>query len=292
MRLAICLLMLSTSACSGGAPGQSASPPPLKVMTYNIRYGTAKDGEHAWELRKELCASRSTLFDPDLLGLQEALGFQNEFFQQKLAGHGQLGVAREDGKAKGEHTTVYYRKARFELLEQGTFWLSETPDEAGSKSWDSSLPRIATWARLKDKAAGGRELLFLNTHFDHRGPQARLESAKRIRAFLTEKAKGLPVLVTGDFNAGPGSAPYQALLDPEEGKVALTDVFAATLGGKPEPGIATGHGWQGPRPGARIDWILCTKHFAPRESAIDQHREGTRWPSDHFPITATVAWAD
>jgi endonuclease/exonuclease/phosphatase family metal-dependent hydrolase len=253
-------------------------------MTFNVRYGTAKDGDNHWEKRRELCASRVTAFDPDLLGLQEALDFQNAFILGKLPGHAQLGVAREDGKEKGEYTTLIYRKERFDLVESGTFWLSETPDAAGSKSWDSSLPRIATWAVFRDRKAGGRELVALNTHFDHRGVQARLESARRIRAFLESKAAGRPVVVTGDFNAAPGSAPYQALAGP-----ALADVFAKL---HPDPGIATGHGFRGERPGARIDWILASPHLVPRSAAIDLHREGPLFPSDHYPITAILAWAD
>jgi endonuclease/exonuclease/phosphatase family metal-dependent hydrolase len=280
------LMVLVLASCAGQAEPASA-PPPLRVMTYNIRYGTAKDGEHAWELRRDLCVSRAAAFDPDLLGLQEALGFQNATFLEKLPGYAALGVAREDGKEKGEHTTLLYRKARFEAAEHGTFWLSETPDAAGSKSWDSSLPRIATWAVLRDLAAGGRELLVLNTHFDHRGPQARIESGRQIRAFLTSKAKGRPVVVTGDFNAGPGSEPHRALVDPREGSIPLVDVFAAL---HPEPGIATGHGYQGGRPGVRIDWILATSHFTPLEASIDRHQEGGRWPSDHFPVVARLGW--
>lgn len=100
------------------------------------------------------------------------------------------------------------------------------------------------------------------------------------------------MLITGDFNAGPGSAPIKALLEAQPGSAVLIDVLGATLAGKPETGLATGHGFQGPRPGSRIDWILCSPHFTPREAAIDQHLEGAMWPSDHFPITGVVGWAD
>jgi endonuclease/exonuclease/phosphatase family metal-dependent hydrolase len=288
MRTTTALLLLAAVSCA--APGGAPQAPPLRVMTYNIRYGTAKDGEHAWEFRKDLCVSRATAFAPDLLGLQEALGFQNAYFLEKMPGYAKLGVAREDGKEKGEHTTLVYRTSRLEPVESGTFWLSETPETAGSKSWDSSLPRIATWAVFRDLAAGGRELLALNTHFDHRGPQSRLEAAKLVRAFLATRAKGRPVVVTGDFNTGPDSPPHRALTGPLEGSIPLVDVFAATLAGKPEPKIATGHGYQGERPGARIDWILATPDLMPLDASIDLHREGTRWPSDHFPIRARLAW--
>jgi len=285
------LLLLLAASCAGPAPSPDGAPP-LRVMTFNVRYGTAKDGDNHWDKRKELCASRVTAFDPDLLGLQEALDFQNAYIMGKLQGYGQIGVAREDGKEKGEFSSLMYRKGRLEPVESGTFWLSETPDLPGSKSWDSSLPRIATWAVFRDLQAGGRELVALNTHFDHRGPTARLESAKRIRAFLTAKAKGRPVIVTGDFNSGPGSGPYKALMDPGVDALALQDVYATVYAANPEPEQGTTHGFKETPGKTRIDWILCTRPFVPKAAAIDRTREGRLFPSDHFAVTGVVAWSE
>lgn len=290
MRRLPALLLLLAASCAAPASAPKDAPP-LRVMTFNVRYGTAKDGDNHWDKRKELCASRVTLFDPDLLGLQESLDFQNAFILGKLKDFGQVGVGRDDGKDKGEFSTLMYRKERFELVESGTFWLSETPETPGSKSWDSSLPRIASWALLRDRKAGGRELVALNTHFDHRGPTARLESAKRIRSFLTAKAKGRPVVVTGDFNAGPGSAPYKALMDPGIDTLALTDVYASVYAANPEPSQGTTNAFKEAGT-TRIDWILCSKQFTPRAAAIDRHREGPLFPSDHFPVTGVIAWVD
>lgn len=291
MRNRLALLLLLGVSCSGPATAPQDAPP-LRVMTFNVRYGNAKDGDNHWDKRKELCVSRVTAFDPDLLGLQEALDFQNDYILGKLKDFGQVGVARDDGKTKGEYSTLMYRKERFDLVESGTFWLSETPDAPGSKSWDSSLPRIATWALLRDRKAGNRELLALNTHFDHRGPTARLESAKRIRAFLTPKAAGRPVVVTGDFNAGPNSGPYQALMDPGIDALSLQDVYAKVYASKPEPNEGTTHGFKETPGTTRIDWILCSPHFKPTAAAIDRHRVGLLFPSDHYPVTGVIDWAN
>jgi endonuclease/exonuclease/phosphatase family metal-dependent hydrolase len=268
------------AGCAGGA-STSLAAAPLRVMSFNVRYGTAKDEANHWDLRKDLCAGRPVAFQPDLLGLQEALHFQNAHLKAALGDdYGQIGVAREDGKDKGEFTTILYRRSRLELRESGTFWLSLTPDVAGSKSWDSLLPRIATWARFGDRAVGGRELLMVNTHFDHKGMQARLEAARLLKAFVEKEGRGGPVIVTGDFNAGPGSDPYRALV--EKGRLADTwrELHAETHG--------TAHPFTGTPVTPRIDWILCSPHFEVKEAAIDLHHEGSRWPSDHFPVAAVL----
>lgn len=261
----------------------------VRVMSFNIRHGKGKDGDNVWEKRKELCVSRITVFKPDLLGLQEALGFQNEFIAKTLTGYKQLGVGRDDGKDAGEFSTIFYKAEHFEALDSGTFWLSETPEKIGSKSWDSSLPRIATWAKLKDKA-NGKELVFINTHFDHIGKVARLEAAKLMRKFATEKGKDLPVVITGDFNTGPGSEPYKALNDKLDGAVELHDTYAEFFREKPEPSQGSFHGFK-PEPGStRIDWVLRSTHFTTKDAAIDRHREGNLYPSDHYPVWAVLEW--
>ena len=280
MRLLASIILFASSALYAGES--------LRVMSFNVRYGTAKDGENHWDKRKELCASRVTVFNPDLLGLQEALGFQNVFILGTLEGFAQLGVAREDGKEKGEHTTVMYRKARFELVASGTFWLSETPDEPGSKSWDSSLPRIATWARLKDLKNGGAELLFLNTHFDHKGNQARVEAAKVIKKFVAEKGKDLPVIITGDFNSAPGSPQYKTLVDKDDSKPEYQDSYVVVFKDKPELVEGTAHAFQEKPVTSRIDWILCSPHYSVEDAAIDRYHEGVLFPSDHFAVNAVL----
>lgn len=283
--------VFALAACGDATSERVASPTavPLKVMTFNIRYGTAKDGINHWDKRRELCASRIALVDPDLLGLQEALDFQNTYLLESLKAYTAVGVAREDGQAKGEFSTLLYRTARFTAVASGTFWLSETPEVAGSKSWDSSLPRIATWAKLRDRQAGDRELLMLNTHFDHKGPQSRKEAARLIRAFLAKQGAGLPLIVTGDFNSAPDSEPYRALHDAGSDGVTLIDAYATVYRDKPEPNQGTTNAFKEAGT-TRIDWIFGSPHFNATSAAIDRYREGPLFPSDHFAVNATLIW--
>src|SRR5262249_5662788 len=151
----------------------------VRVMSFNIRFGTAKDGDNHWDLRKELLIETIRAFDPDLLGTQETLGSQRDFIAAKLMTYDFLGVGRDDGREQGEMRARYYKRDRFENLDGGHFWLSEPPDTIGSKNWDSSLPRMVTWVKLRDRRdEKGAPILFFNTHFDHMGKTARLESAR------------------------------------------------------------------------------------------------------------------
>lgn len=122
----------------------------VRVMSYNIRYGTAQDGDNHWDKRKEFLLETIKAFDPDLLGTQETLGFQRDYLAEKLPGYAVLGGGRDDGKEQGEMAALYFKRSRFEKLDGGHFWLSETPDQPGSKSWDSALTRMATWVKLRD----------------------------------------------------------------------------------------------------------------------------------------------
>lgn len=260
----------------------------VKVMSFNVRYGTAKDGKNHWDKRKAFLAETVQAFGPDLLGTQETLGFQRDFLATNLTGYGVLGVGRDDGRAKGEMMAVYWRKGRFEKVDGGHFWLSKTPDEPGSKSWDTSLPRMATWVRLKDNR-GGRDVLFLNTHFDHLGREARLESARLIRAKIVTLGKDCSVIVTGDFNAGEGSGPYKALFGPggkDESPVLDSYRVAHPKKGEAE-GTTTGFR-AGPSKGSRIDWIAVSRDWKVIAAGIDRTAKDGRTPSDHFPVTAVL----
>jgi endonuclease/exonuclease/phosphatase family metal-dependent hydrolase len=289
--LLVTILTLNACARSGGGDGSAVvSTPALTVMTFNIRYGTAKDGDNHWDKRKELCASRVTHFNPDVLGLQEALAFQNEFILAMCPGYTAVGVAREDGMLSGEFSTLLLRTARFTIVESGTVWLSETPEVAGSKSWDSSLPRIATWARVTDKLAGDRPLLIINTHFDHKGNVARKEAAKVIRRFITSSAKDAAVIVTGDFNSVPGSEQYRTLTDLGTDGIKLHDAYADLHRANPEPNEGTAHAFKDMPVTARIDWILHSPAFSARSAVIDRHRDGMQFPSDHYAVVAILEW--
>jgi endonuclease/exonuclease/phosphatase family metal-dependent hydrolase len=286
--VAAALFGQATVAAEGSS--QSEGRADIRVMSFNIRYGTAQDGENHWDRRKEFLAETVKAFRPDLLGTQETLGFQRDFLAEKLPGYAVLGVGREDGGDKGEMTALFYRRDRFQPLNSGHFWLSETPDVVGSKSWDSSLPRMVTWVKLRDATRpDAAPLLFLNTHFDHIGKVARLESARLIRARLQTLGIGCAVVVTGDFNAGEGSEPYQALFGPSDvGGIVLADSYRiAHPERKPDEG--TFSNFKGTETGgARIDWIAVSTDWQVVSAGIDRTAREGRTPSDHFPITAVL----
>ena len=211
---------------------------------------------------------------------------QADFLAENLPGSTLVGVGRDDGKRQGEFSALMFKKARFALIDSGTFWLSETPDKIGSKSWDSSLPRIATWARLRDKADGARKICYLNTHWDHRGNQARVESAKIIRRWISEHAANSLAIVTGDLNITDDHEGYRTLATTSEAPV-LRDVFRV-LHPRQEPEEATFHNFSGKRGGRRIDFIFASPQASPIEAGIDYTNQDGRYPSDHYPVTAVL----
>lgn len=280
---AICLAHVA----AGGVWAQDASPAALRVMSFNIRYANDGDGPNRWAARRELFVDTVRQFDPDLLGTQETLASQADDLQQALAGYSFVGVGRDDGARKGEMTAVFYRTARFDLVDSGHFWLSKTPDVPGSKSWDAAITRMVTWLRLRDKSR--HEFVWFNTHFDHQGDEARLQSARILRA-RAAKLGDVPIVVTGDFNAAPATEPYDALLasDPS-GAAGLRFVDSyREVHPQAAPDEATFHDFAGTTRGARIDWILHSRHFRATAAAIDRTSRDGRYPSDHFAVTAVL----
>ncbi len=257
---------------------------PIRVMSFNIRYGTANDGKDAWPLRKDMVLQTINMFAPDLLGTQETQPDQARFMKENLTAFQYVGWARDESK-NSEECGLLVRSERFEVVASGQFWLSETPDVKFSKSWDSSLPRVVTWVLLRDRKADNREFCFANTHFDHKGETARQESAKLIRANMKELIPDHPVIVTGDFNTGEGSPSYQSLTS--DG--GLVDVFRS-IHKSPQDSEGTFHGFSGKPGKERIDWILSTAHFVATDTEIVRTNTDGRYPSDHFPVTAILKW--
>jgi endonuclease/exonuclease/phosphatase family metal-dependent hydrolase len=268
----------------------AGSAPTVKVMSFNIRYGTARDGENHWDKRKEFLVDTIKAFDPDLLGTQETLAFQRDFLAAKLPGYAVYAAGRDDGKEKGEMAALYYRKDRFAKTGGGHFWLSAAPDQPGSKGWDAALPRVVTWVKLTDrKAPQAKPILFINTHFDHMGKQARVESARLLRQQVLKLGAGCSVIVTGDFNAAEGSEPYTVLFSAQNGSDApVIDTYRAA-----HPQRAKDEGtFSGFEPGAttgpRIDWIGCSRDWSVKSAGIDRTTKDGRTPSDHYPVTAVL----
>jgi endonuclease/exonuclease/phosphatase family metal-dependent hydrolase len=185
---------------------------------------------------------------------------------------------------------VYWRKDRFEKLDAGHFWLSETSDKPGSKSWDSSLPRMATWVKLRDlKHPGAKPVLWINTHFDHIGKKARAEGAKLVRSQLEAMGQGCSLIVTGDFNSGEGSEPYTALFGKQGDRESpVVDTFRVAHPNRDKAeGTATGFKASATG-GTRIDWIGCSRDWTVRKADIDRTARDGRTPSDHFAVTAVL----
>jgi endonuclease/exonuclease/phosphatase family metal-dependent hydrolase len=265
----------------------NADPPRLRVTSFNIRYENPNDGDDSWSRRKEMVAHCIRAANPDLLGIQEGLVAQVEYLTGQLKRYRTIGVGRDDGMRIGELSAIFINSERLNVVESGTFWLSETPDKPGSRSWDSSLSRIVTWAKLSFKDHPDRSFYFLNTHWDHRGQQARLESAKLMREWMRKKAGNSPVILTGDFNCPETSAPMRTLIRGVGDDGPWTDTYRQ-LHSKVEDDEATFHGFRGTRKGSRIDFILHSPHFRTVEASIDRMNRDGRYPSDHFPVHAVL----
>ena len=290
MIVAIAAACLFVSAASSPPAPTAALPAELSVGTFNIRYATEADGANAWRHRRAMVCE--ILREGGFWGLQEVLPAQLEEILADCPQFKAIARTREKDPAEGEACPILYDHARWEAdaKEQGTFWLSTTPDVAGSKSWDSSLPRIATFARFIERtpAAGAapRAIYIFNAHFDHRGDAARLESARLLAERIARRAHPDPVVLLGDFNCGPASAPIAAILAHRD--AALRDAWRAANGDAREQG--TFNGWNDEMGGVRIDFIFASASLAVRSATIDLRKPGGRWPSDHAPVRAVLSW--
>jgi len=255
-----------------------ASAQQVKVMTYNIRLDTPVDSINQWPKRTQKVVDLIRKYDPDILGVQEAIHHQLMDLVKNLPQYDYVGVGRDDGKTKGEYSAILYKKEKFSVLQQGTFWLSETPDVPGSKSWDAAITRVASWAKLKDKKTG-KDFLSINTHFDHIGKEARRNSADLLKKKANELGKDLPVIITGDFNCMRSDPPYSTIMNPEG--IKLID----PLPGEPV-GTFCGFKVNGIECRA-IDYLFCTDHWNISDYKVITDNDGKYYPSDHLPVMTT-----
>ena len=261
-------------------------PANLRVMSYNIRFDNPADGINRWDNRRERVSNLIRFHSPHIIGLQEAEYHQITWLVRRLQRYGWSGVGRTDGKKAGEFSPVLFDTTRYAKLDGDTFWLSPKPDTPG-KGWDAALPRIVSWVHLKAKDSG-EIFFFFNTHFDHRGQEARKESARLILDKITQIAgRQAPVVLTGDFNATPDSEPYKILTE------RLKDGFDTSLIPHYGPEV-TFLGKGGPfyvaggKGGRRIDYIFASRDVKViRHGIIGSFREG-RFPSDHLPVLAEI----
>jgi endonuclease/exonuclease/phosphatase family metal-dependent hydrolase len=262
-------------------------------MTFNIRYGTAEDGDNRWERRRELLFEVIRKEDADLVGLQEALRFQVDEILAAVPGYAMAGVGRDDGREAGEYSAILYRRARLSIIDSGTFWFSDTPEQPGSMSWGNRTTRICTWARFRDRS--GESFYAYNLHLDHESQPSRERSVQLLaRRIRSRDAQDDPVIVTGDFNVDEQNPAMRWLLGDE-----------AALAGETTPGIGLADTFRALHPTARgvgtftgftfgqiddrkIDYVLTDGGFVVREARIVHTSRDRRYPSDHFPVVASV----
>jgi len=286
-RLTYFLAALSVLALAG-CKSMDRAAAPLRVMSFNVRLSAADDGENAWSHRTEIFFKAIRGFGPDLVGFQEVLADQYDAMIARLPEYAFSGSARDDGKRRGEWALIGFRKDRFAVVGQGDFWLSEQPAVPGSKSWDAALPRICSWVRLRETATG-RELVYANTHFDHKGVIARQEAAKLLSAELSRIAAGAPAVLTGDLNATEDEPPYAALVRPGiPGAIGWTDAYREVHPQR-SPEERSFHAFQGGTTGSRIDFVFHSAGFQAVAAAIDHTRSADgHYPSDHYAVTAVL----
>lgn len=251
------------------------------AATYNLRLNTPDDGPDAWPHRREAVKALLLRHQVDLLGTQEALIDQVEDLAA-MPGLARVGVGRDDGQRAGEHSAIFFRTARFDLLGQGDFWLSETPERPG-KGWDARCcNRIASWARLRDRVTQ-RTFHVFSVHFDHEGVVARRESARLMLRRMAQIAGSDPVLCLGDFNATPDAEPIRIMT------AALRDARAVSQTPPAGP-VGTFNGFRLDVPLLdRIDYVFLGPGWRVLSYAALNDTANGRYPSDHLPVLTRLA---
>ena len=250
------------------------------VMSYNIRMNTPADGPNAWPLRKDKVIGLLNFYQPDMFGIQEGLPEQVADLTAGLPDFEHVGVGRDDGKSSGEHMCIFFRKSRFQKLDDGTFWLNEATNKPGI-GWDAACNRTCTWIKLKDLATK-KVFYYFNTHLDHRGNVARREGANLLLKFMKSiNNENLPFVLTGDFNAVKENEPIQIIL--KELKDARRICQTKPYGPEGSSG-----GFE-IRPFARIiDYVFVNDRVGVLRHAILTDSDGKYFHSDHLPVFAEI----
>jgi len=291
------VVLAGVSLC--GQKGESVDGPlEVSAMSFNIRYGTAGDGENRWQNRRQMVFDLVGRCDPDVVGLQEALGFQIDEICKALPQYAMIGVGRDDGKTKGEYSAILYRRERFEVEQGGTFWLSDTPEVPGSITWGNACTRICTWARFVERKTG-RAFYHYNLHLDHISQPSREKSVVLLAERIRNRKRPEPFVVTGDFNAGENNPAILFLKGKTtvpgkdnanvENTVPMVDTFRVL---HPDANdVGTFNGFKGDRTGDKIDFILTTSDVQVLDAQIVRDDVDGRYPSDHFPVTARLRFS-
>lgn len=288
--LIVCFVWPACPALAAEATGGKSE---LRVMSFNIRYGTANDGPDHWEKRKEQVCELIGRSECDLIGLQEALRFQIDEIRAAVPIYGEIGVGRDDGRTKGEYSGILYRTDRLIVAEAGTFWLSDTPEVPGSMTWGNRITRICTWARFIHKPSG-KAFYHFNTHFDHQSQPSREKAAVLVARRIRGRQHPDPAIVTGDFNAGESNPAIRYLLGnlDLDGKTPVPFVDSFRLLHPDATDVGTFHAFKGTRTGDKIDYIFVQPGTKVLDARILYDNDNARYPSDHFPITAKLVLPD
>jgi endonuclease/exonuclease/phosphatase family metal-dependent hydrolase len=251
----------------------------LKVMSYNIRYGSAEDGTNSWKYRWPATIEMLNDVQPDVFGVQEALDFQLTHVSEMARNYKNVGVGREDGKHDGEHMAIFWNKKTVKMLKWGTFWLSETPEKP-SMGWDAACFRTATWALMKDKKTG-KKFYFVNTHLDHVGKEARKLGLKLIVDRIDDiNPEKYPMVLTGDFNVRPDNP---CLVDLDKIMTSTRKIAKKT------DSKGTFNGWRKDREGGVIDYIYVSGFGEVVEyETITKKYADRSFISDHYPIMSVL----
>jgi endonuclease/exonuclease/phosphatase family metal-dependent hydrolase/CubicO group peptidase (beta-lactamase class C family) len=277
------LLVLLMGTAWAAEQAASVSGDHARIMSFNIRYGTARDGANHWDRRHDLVARVLREQDCDVVGLQEALRFQINYLLEAVPVYGHVGVGRDDGKGQGEFSGLLYRTDRLLLDDSGTFWLSGTPTVPGSITWGNACTRICTWARFVNRKSY-RAFYVFNVHLDHVSQVSREKAMDLLLRRMEIRNFPDPVVVTGDFNAGEDNPAIKALKEYE--KRPFVDTFRVLHPDQQE--VGTFNGFKGTRTGAKIDYVFAQAQTIVLEARILKDAFEGRWPSDHFPVRATL----
>lgn len=252
------------------------------LLSWNIRYDNPDDGPDNWNVRKQELVTFLSEQDPWLFGIQEGLNHQVTFIDTSLPNYRYIGVGRDDGNKKGEFCAIYYQSEHLELMDSGTFWLSETPVKV-SVSWDAALERICTFG-LFSSNHGNKKFWVFNTHFDHRGTLAREKSAELILEKIKQiNTGGYPVVLMGDFNATPQESPIELITE----KMTDSREISQQAGWGP---AGTFNGFRGETEERRIDYIFTEGFKVKSYDHLDPRTNMKRNLSDHLPVMCTVSF--
>lgn len=259
----------------------------LIVMTFNLRINVPSDGENAWPNRVGAVIETIKKSEAVIIGVQEGSPSMIRDLEEKLTEYDWVGEGRRGGM-NDELTAIFYKKDIFDVIDTGTFWLSETPEVPASQSWNSAYPRICTWTKLKH--IEGIEIYFYNTHLDNISDDARLNGIKLIteRISLNDSKEKLPVMLTGDFNIEPDSSVVEYLRNFKIGGRTMKNAYNEGLAGSnTRPGL-TFHDFKGGDIGEPIDYIYVSSDIKIKELFINRNKVNGKYPSDHYPVSAVI----